>query len=77
MRDFSFDNHKDEMRDFLNDFKQGKVGMDKNYYLIESLAIEMSRTIVVISSLERHRDKPVMKFNPGSNLSLIYLLTDH
>jgi hypothetical protein len=67
MRDFSFDNHKDEMRDFLNDFKQGKVGMDKNYYLIESLAIEMNRTIVVISSHERHKNKPVTKFNPGSN----------
>jgi transposase InsO family protein len=67
MRDFLFDNNFGRYKQFLDEFKQGKHDVDKNFYLVEALAIGLYRPIFIISSLREHSDNPILKFNHNSN----------
>ena len=40
--------------------------MDPEYYLVESLAKYLHRPIILVSSLTRHRKKPIIQFNSES-----------
>ncbi len=46
---------------------QGKVGMDPDLYLAEALAMALHRPMIFLSSLERHKDKPIFSFNTESD----------
>ena len=73
MLDFTFKMSYNEFNAFLTDFKLGKVGPDPNMYLIHSLALCLYRPIIVISSLERHKDKKVIHFHENCNKPPIVL----
>ncbi len=73
MLDFTFKMSYNDFNAFLTDFKLGKVGPDPNMYLIHSLALCLYRPIIVISSLERHKDKKVIHFHENCNKPPIVL----
>ena len=67
MRDFLFDNNFGRYKQFIEEFKQGQHEVDKNFYIVEALAIGLYRPIFVLSSLREHADNPILKFNHNSN----------
>jgi hypothetical protein len=66
IKDFTFNMNYNEYKNFVDDFYNGKVGMDPNYYLAEALAYGLYRKVIIISSLDRHKEKPILTFNPQS-----------
>jgi hypothetical protein len=67
LRDFNFNLNYQNYQQFCDDFRKGKVGPDPDFYLIESLATSLFRPIIIISSLKRHRHKPIIQFNANSD----------
>ena len=67
MRDFLFDNNYGNYRQFLDEFQNGQHNVDKNFYLIEALAVGLYRPIILLSTLREHQDNPIIKFNHNSN----------
>jgi hypothetical protein len=55
-----------EYRKFIDDFIKGEVGLDPEFFLAEALAQCLYRPMVIISTLDRHKDKPIKKFNRES-----------
>jgi len=66
LRDFIFNLNRDDYRNFINDFLSGKVGLDSEYILADALAKDLSRPIILVSSLKRHEKQPIIKFNSQS-----------
>jgi len=66
LKDFVFNLDLNRYRRFMEDFTNGKVGLDPNFYLAEALAESLYRPMVIISTLERHCKKPIMRFNQES-----------
>jgi hypothetical protein len=67
LKDFTFDLNYKDYTDFINDFVSGKVGLDPELYLAESLSIELHRPMIFISSLDRHKQKPIFSFNVATS----------
>jgi hypothetical protein len=67
MKDFQFNLQFHKYREFLENFANEKVGLDKNFYLVEALAQSLYRPIVIVSSLERHKENPLLQFNPHAD----------
>ena len=67
LRDFDFNLNYKNYQQFLEDFKLGKVGPDREFYLIDALAIGLYRPIIIISALKRHSHKPIIHFNNNSD----------
>ena len=67
LKDFVFNLNFQEYQNFLIKFAQGKVGLDPEFYLAESLAKCLHRPITIVSSLARHREKPIIHFNSESD----------
>ena len=66
LKDFVFNLNFQEYQNFLINFAKGKVGLDPEYYLVESLAKCLHRPIFLVSSLAKHREKPIIQFNSES-----------
>ena len=66
LKDFVFNLNFQKYQEFLINFAKGKVGLDPEYYLIESLASCLHRPIILVSSLSKHREKPIIQFNSES-----------
>ncbi len=67
LKDFTFNLNYKNYQEFIDDFMQGKVGMDPDLYLAEALAMALHRPLIFLSSLERHKDKPIFSFNTESD----------
>jgi hypothetical protein len=67
LKDFTFDLNYRDYTDFINDFVSGKVGLDPELYLAESLSTELHRPMIFISSLDRHKQKPIFSFNVATS----------
>ena len=69
LKDFTFKMNYNDYKNFVDDYYNGKVGMDPNFYLAEALAYGLYRKVIIISSLERHKDKnkQIITFNPQSD----------
>ena len=65
--DFTFKMSYEKLNSFLSDFKAGLVGPDPNMYIIHALALCLSRPILVISSLEKHKEKKIFHFHENCN----------
>ena len=65
--DFTFNMSYDKYNEFLDAFKEERVGPDPNLYLVHALALCLYRPIIVISSLERHQATKVMHFHENCN----------
>jgi hypothetical protein len=60
-------------KDYLENFKRGRVGIDENFFLIEAFAIALYRPVILISTLKQHQENPILKFNNESTKPLSYL----
>lgn len=66
LKDFTFNLDYPSYQKFLDDFKAGRVGPDPDFYLIEALANILYRPIIIISTLEAHKNKPLIHLNAHS-----------
>jgi hypothetical protein len=66
LKDQSFDNIHMKYRTYLQEFEDGKHNVDKDWILIEALAKATYRCIIIISTLSKHKDRPIIKYNPES-----------
>ena len=67
LKDFTFNLKYDDYKQFIDDFSKGKVGMDPELYLAEALASSLHRPITFISSLRKHKLKPIFHYNHDSD----------
>jgi len=67
LKDFTFNLNFSTYQEFLNNFSEGKVGLDPDMFLAEALASALYRPMIFISSLQKHREKPIFSFNHESN----------
>ena len=54
LKDFVFDLNITKYKEFTDNFVNGRVGLDPNFYLADALAQCMYRPVIIISTLERH-----------------------
>ena len=73
LRDFVFKMNFDKHKEYLQNFLRGTVGVDPEFLLVEAMAIALMRPIIVISSLKRHKAKPVLNFNSDKEMPPIIL----
>jgi hypothetical protein len=73
LRDFVFKMNFEKHKEYLQNFLRGKVGVDPEFLLVEAMGIALMRPIIVISSLKRHKAKPVLNFNSDKDMPLIIL----
>ena len=62
LNSFVFDNNMERTKQFLHNFKTNGP-IDNQFLLIEAFSYAMHRPVLVISSLEKHKDQPFIKFN--------------
>ena len=62
LNDFEFNNDLKRTKEFLNTFKT-KGQVDSHFFLIEALSYALFRPFVIISSLDKHKDRKIFKFN--------------
>jgi len=67
LKDFTFNLKYDDYKNFLQEFKDGKVGLDPDLYLAEALALSLYRPMIFISSLAKHKEKPYFTYNHTSD----------
>ena len=67
LRDFTFNLDFYKYTKFLDDFAYGKVGLDPEFYLAESLAYGLFRPMIFISTLSRHNKYKIFEYNHTSN----------
>ncbi|MBG0744848.1 MAG: DDE-type integrase/transposase/recombinase [Cylindrospermopsis raciborskii KL1] len=65
--DFIFNLDKNAYKQFMEDFTNGITGLDPEYILADALARQLSRPMILISSLKKHQDNPIIKFNSQSD----------
>ena len=63
LKDFTFNLNRNAYMDFTEKFVEGKVGLDPDYYLAEATAQFLRRPIIFISTLQKHKNKPIFDFN--------------
>ena len=63
--DDQFKNDLQEYKSFVEKFLQRAVQIDQKLHLITALAQALYRTIIIVSSLPEHSEKPILKFNPN------------
>jgi hypothetical protein len=66
LKDFTFNLNYTNYRSYIDDFREGKVGLDPDLYLAEALAQGLHRKMIFISSLEKHKNNPIFTFNADS-----------
>ena len=66
MRDFTFNLNTREYHQFMEQFQYWQGPVDSEYILIEALALALYRPFIIISTLERHKQKPCFTFNHQS-----------
>ena len=66
LTDFTFNLNYTDYRSFIDDFKEGKVGLDPELYLAEALAQGLHRKMIFIS-LEKHKGNPIFTFDAESD----------
>jgi hypothetical protein len=66
LKDFVFNLNINKYKEFIDNFLNGTVSLDPNFYLAEALAHCLYRPVIIISTLERHKDKPIFHFNKES-----------
>jgi hypothetical protein len=57
LKDNSFNNKSHLYREYLQNFEKGKVNVDKDWIMVDALATVTHRCIIIISSLERHKQQ--------------------
>ena len=67
LRDFTFNLDFYKYTKFLDDFACGKVGLDPEFYLAESLAYGLFRPMIFISTLSRHNKYKIFEYNHTSS----------
>jgi hypothetical protein len=55
LKDNSFNNKSHFYREYLQNFEKGTVNVDKDWIMVGALATVTHRCIIIISSLERHK----------------------
>jgi hypothetical protein len=63
MKDLVFNLNISKYKEFMDNFINGKVGLDPNLYLADALAQCLYRPIIIISTLERHSKNRIFHFN--------------
>ena len=63
LKDFTFNLNRTKYLNFIDDFAAGKVGLDPDFYLVEAMASFLRRPLIFISTLERHKAKPIFSYN--------------
>jgi len=63
LKDFTFNLNFQDYSNFLADFSQGLIGLDPDMYLAESLATALHRPMIFLSTLEKHKEKPIFQYN--------------
>ncbi|MFN9910733.1 MAG: hypothetical protein ACK56F_32275, partial [bacterium] len=63
LKDFTFNLNRAKYQQFIDDFANGKVGLDPDFYLVEATAAVLRRPLIFISTLERHKNKPIFSYN--------------
>jgi hypothetical protein len=53
LKDFTFKMDSNKYFDFLNKFKAGQIGIDKDFILVEALSIAISRPFIILSTLKQ------------------------
>jgi hypothetical protein len=66
IRNFVFNNNFNAYKQFLEEFKKDQHNVDKTFYLIETLAMGLSKPIILISTLPAHKSNPIIKYNHDS-----------
>ena len=62
--DFVYNNDKLKYKEYIHNFRTStQCPPDPLLYTVEAMAVAMFRPIIVISTLESHRDFPIRKFN--------------
>jgi hypothetical protein len=67
LKDFVFNLNYSKYREYCNDFEKGIAPPDTHFYCVEALSEIFYRPVIVISSLEKHKNDPIFKFNVDSN----------
>jgi hypothetical protein len=75
LKEQSFDNNHVAYQKFLHEYENGQHIMDKDWILLEALALATFRPIIILSSLPEHRDKKVIIYNHESVIPPIILGT--
>jgi hypothetical protein len=63
LKDQIFDNNHTEYRKFLEEYRRGLHFPDKDFIIIRALAQALHRCIILLSSLEEHREQPCIKIS--------------
>ena len=75
MRDFMLGGNKDRLKQYLLDMKTNcKILIDSSFYIFEALSFILSRPIIVISSIEEHKNEPIQTFRPELTKVPFYFL---
>jgi hypothetical protein len=75
LKDQTFNNNHMAYRNFLQEFENGKHTIDKDWIIMEALAKVTYRPIIILSSLNEHKEKKIFKFNHESIKPPIFLGT--
>jgi len=67
LKDFTFKLNYNAYKEYIDNFQQGKVGIDPEMFLAEALALSLHRPMIFISSLEKHKARPVFQYNHDSD----------
>ncbi len=84
LKDFTFNLNYKNYQEFIDDFIQGKVGMDPDLYLAEALAMALHRPMIFLSSQiiayvsktipEAFKSRPIIDLEVFAILSTLYSL---
>jgi Reverse transcriptase (RNA-dependent DNA polymerase)/RNase H-like domain found in reverse transcriptase/Integrase zinc binding domain len=66
LKDLSFNNVHSNFRTYLQEFDAGQHTVDENLLLAQALANALHRCFIFVSSLQKHKERPVFKFNAES-----------
>ena len=63
LKDFTFNLNYNAYHEFCDKFLKGEVGMDPELFLADALASAIHRPMIFISSLKKHVQRPIFRFN--------------
>ena len=72
--DFHCHNNKQLLKNYMENILKGKWEIDDYLCIIESLSAVLQRTIVIISSRDKDKDKPIKYFNPDKTRPTFFLM---
>jgi len=67
LKDFIFDQNSKDYHNFIDKLRSTQGEVDPDLYVVEALALVLTRPIIVISTLEKHLNSPILKYNGHIN----------